>query len=213
MVGVKVKSSQQATWIVQRLLQKTLVIFYVWLQYAEMSMTIELFGNRFQWKIVIALQILIKLDSKVHKMSFSDDKVVKTRLLLDGDGNGDDRRLNMLAKQVHFGRNCEYNLWSLNTRNWFANLFGRDDRWKWRLDIIFLPKTRWRIHWKACSSRLIIEQHDIFSQKITFKIYDERSWSGQQRRSQATQPTTTQSRKPPPTMKSSMRRSFPPSWV
>ncbi len=33
-------------------------------------------------------------------MASNEDHVVKTRLLLDGDGGGDDRRLNNLAKQV-----------------------------------------------------------------------------------------------------------------
>ena len=33
-------------------------------------------------------------------MAGIDEQAVKTRLLLDGDGGGDDRRLNMLAKQV-----------------------------------------------------------------------------------------------------------------
>merc|ERR1712062_834817 len=32
------------------------------------------------------------------KMASSDESVVRTRLLLDGDGTGDDRRLNQIAK-------------------------------------------------------------------------------------------------------------------
>jgi hypothetical protein len=36
----------------------------------------------------------------IVKMASNEDHVVKTRLLLDGDGGGDDRRLNNLAKQV-----------------------------------------------------------------------------------------------------------------
>ncbi len=35
-------------------------------------------------------------------MANIDEQAVKTRLLLDGDGGGDDRRLNSLAKQVSF---------------------------------------------------------------------------------------------------------------
>jgi hypothetical protein len=35
-------------------------------------------------------------------MANIDEQAVKTRLLLDGDGGGDDRRLNLLAKQVNF---------------------------------------------------------------------------------------------------------------
>ena len=33
-------------------------------------------------------------------MASSDENVVRTRLLLDGDGTGDDRRLNNIAKSV-----------------------------------------------------------------------------------------------------------------
>lgn len=33
-------------------------------------------------------------------MGSNDETVVRTRLLLDGDGTGDDRRLNMIAKSV-----------------------------------------------------------------------------------------------------------------
>ena len=33
-------------------------------------------------------------------MASSDESVVRTRLLLDGDGTGDDRRLNQIAKSV-----------------------------------------------------------------------------------------------------------------
>ena len=38
--------------------------------------------------------------SKRKKMASSDENVVRTRLLLDGDGTGDDRRLNNIAKSV-----------------------------------------------------------------------------------------------------------------
>jgi hypothetical protein len=38
-------------------------------------------------------------------MTNIDEQAVKTRLLLDGDGGGDDRRLNLLAKQVIFLNN------------------------------------------------------------------------------------------------------------
>ena len=37
-------------------------------------------------------------------MASNDETVVRTRLLLDGDGTGDDRRLNMIAKSVSFVR-------------------------------------------------------------------------------------------------------------
>ena len=33
-------------------------------------------------------------------MTNNDENVVRTRLLLDGDGTGDDRRLNNIAKMV-----------------------------------------------------------------------------------------------------------------
>jgi hypothetical protein len=42
----------------------------------------------------------IQLIIFIVKMASNEDHVVKTRLLLDGDGGGDDRRLNNLAKQV-----------------------------------------------------------------------------------------------------------------
>ena len=35
-------------------------------------------------------------------MTNNDEVVVRTRLLLDGDGTGDDRRLNNIAKMVSF---------------------------------------------------------------------------------------------------------------
>ena len=36
----------------------------------------------------------------IFAMANSDESVVRTRLLLDGDGTGDDRRLNNIAKMV-----------------------------------------------------------------------------------------------------------------
>jgi len=41
--------------------------------------------------------------SEKQKMASSDESVVRTRLLLDGDGTGDDRRLNQIAKSVRKG--------------------------------------------------------------------------------------------------------------
>ena len=38
-------------------------------------------------------------------MTSSDENVVRTRLLLDGDGTGDDRRLNNIAKSVRISSN------------------------------------------------------------------------------------------------------------
>merc|ERR1739844_509889 len=40
-----------------------------------------------------------KVESKID-MTNNDENVVRTRLLLDGDGTGDDRRLNMIAKSL-----------------------------------------------------------------------------------------------------------------
>jgi hypothetical protein len=36
-------------------------------------------------------------------MTNNDENVVRTRLLLDGDGTGDDRRLNNISKMVSLG--------------------------------------------------------------------------------------------------------------
>jgi hypothetical protein len=36
-------------------------------------------------------------------MTNNDENVVRTRLLLDGDGTGDDRRLNNISKMVSSG--------------------------------------------------------------------------------------------------------------
>ena len=33
-------------------------------------------------------------------MAVAEDKIVRTRLQIDGEGNGDDRRLTVMAKQV-----------------------------------------------------------------------------------------------------------------
>ena len=40
-----------------------------------------------------------KVESKID-MTNNDENVVRTRLLLDGDGTGDDRRLNNISKMV-----------------------------------------------------------------------------------------------------------------
>ena len=49
--------------------------------------------NKQQRKVTKSLEV-----TKIETMN--DETVVRTRLLLDGDGTGDDRRLNMIAKSV-----------------------------------------------------------------------------------------------------------------
>ena len=51
------------------------------------------YKNKQQRKVTKSLEV-----TKIETMN--DETVVRTRLLLDGDGTGDDRRLNMIAKSV-----------------------------------------------------------------------------------------------------------------
>ena len=55
----------------------------------------SLFGNTIIFSTKSSQFVLV-----FANMAYSDENTVKTRLLLDGDGNGDDRRINLLAKQV-----------------------------------------------------------------------------------------------------------------
>ena len=40
------------------------------------------------------------INLQIHKMSYTEEDVMKMRLLVDGDGTGDDRRLNLLLKTL-----------------------------------------------------------------------------------------------------------------
>ena len=55
------------------------------------------YKNKQQRKVTKTLENIVLL-TKIETMN--DETVVRTRLLLDGDGTGDDRRLNMIAKSV-----------------------------------------------------------------------------------------------------------------
>ena len=54
--------------------------------------------NFFRSKIYLNYLSLQRVDRKNNMSVFVEENVVKNRLLFDGDGNGDDRRLNMLLK-------------------------------------------------------------------------------------------------------------------
>merc|ERR1739844_86405 len=55
------------------------------------------YKNKQQRKVTKTLENIVLL-TKIEIMN--DETVVRTRLLLDGDGTGDDRRLNMIAKSL-----------------------------------------------------------------------------------------------------------------